>query len=354
VLVTGAGGSIGSELCRQVARFAPSRLVLVERSEAALFDIERRLREQWRDLPIEAFLADAGDTVRMSRILALSRPAVLFHAAAHKHVVLSETNVCEAVKSNVLATQRLGRLAGESGVGAFVILSTDKAVRPVSVMGATKRVAELVLQRLHQEYTDTRYVAVRFGNVMGSTGSVIPIFREQIAAGGPVTVTHPDATRYFMTIPEAVQLVLEAGAIGSGGDILVLDMGKPIRIVDLAHDMIRLSGLRPDKDIEVVFTGLRPGERLNEDLGLEAAEARTRHPKILVGRLGEPDLRILDQALAALGDLAAQGADEESRCLLETVVARAAQPAPVSDVERPVASARVLSPPAWARVKASG
>jgi FlaA1/EpsC-like NDP-sugar epimerase len=320
VLVTGAGGSIGSELCRQVARLRPARLTLVERSEGNLFEIDRTLREAWPGLRVEGVVADVGNTHQMARILERTSPHVLLHAAAHKHVALSETNACEAVRCNALATHRLGRLAGDAGVGAFVMLSTDKAVRPVSIMGATKQVAELVIQRLQRDYPSTRFVAVRFGNVMGSTGSVIPIFRDQIAKGGPVTVTHPDATRYFMTIPEAVQLVLEAGALGGSGEILVLDMGKPIRILDLARDLIGLSGLRPEIDVPIVFTGLRPGERLTEDLDLDSAEARTRHPKIRVGRLQEVCPERLDHALAWLEQLVTAGAESEVRAYLRTLL----------------------------------
>ncbi len=238
VMVTGAGGSIGSELARQVARFGPSKLLLVERAEFALFEIDRELRRTRPDVEVIPLVADICDEARMRMILAAQAPQIVLHAAAHKHVPMMEANPSEAIKNNVLGTRLLGELSAEHGVEAFVMISTDKAVRPTSVMGATKRFAELAIQDLAERYAVTRYVAVRFGNVIGSAGSVIPIFREQICRGGPVTVTHPEMRRYFMTIPEAAQLVLQAGAMGEGGEIFILDMGEPVRILDLArgHD----------------------------------------------------------------------------------------------------------------------
>ena len=265
VMVTGAGGSIGSELARQVARFAPSRLLLVERAEPALYTVDRELREAWPALAIVPVVGDVGDRERMLAVFREHRPQVVAHAAAHKHVPLMETNATEAVKNNVFGTQTLGEVAGECGAESFILISTDKAVRPSSVMGATKRVAELVVQDLGRRFA-TRYVAVRFGNVLGSAGSVIPLFREQIARGGPVTVTHPDMKRYFMTIPEAAVLTLQAGAMGQGGEIFVLDMGEPVHILDLAKRMIELSGYRRSGEIDIVFTGVRPGEKLFEEL----------------------------------------------------------------------------------------
>jgi FlaA1/EpsC-like NDP-sugar epimerase len=241
VMVTGAGGSIGSELARQVASFRPSQLLLVERAEWALFRIERELRADWPELNIVPLVADVGSESRMRSIFRNHKPVFVLHAAAHKHVPMMESNASEAVKNNVLATHLLGQLAGEFNVEAFVLISTDKAVRPSSVMGATKRVAELVIQDLNRRFK-TRFVAVRFGNVIGSTGSVIPIFSEQIRKGGPVTVTHPEMTRYFMSIPEAAQLVLQAGAMGNGGEIFILDMGEPVRILDLAKKQLRYQG----------------------------------------------------------------------------------------------------------------
>jgi len=285
VMVTGAGGSIGSELVRQVVPFSPLRLLLVERSEYALYQIEEEMRRVWPTLNVVPLLADVGDGGRMRDLFGEYRPQIVIHAAAHKHVPLVESNPGEAVKNNVVGTLTTGELAGEFGAEAFVLISTDKAVNPTSVMGATKRVAELVVQMLDRRF-DTAFLAVRFGNVLGSTGSVVPKFREQIARGGPVTVTHPEMRRYFMTIPEAAQLVLQAGALGEGGEIFILDMGQPVKVVDLARDMIHLSGLTPGEDIEIVFTGMRPGEKLFEELGTSADQVdRTRHEKIFVGKI---------------------------------------------------------------------
>jgi FlaA1/EpsC-like NDP-sugar epimerase len=285
VCVTGAGGSIGSELCRQVCRFAPKALMLVEHSENNLFQIERELRASYPDVTIFACIADIRDARRMEALFASHKPHVVFHAAAHKHVPMMEANPGEAVKNNVLGTKLLAELADAHGVSEFVMISTDKAVNPTSVMGVSKRAAEIFVQALSQR-SKTRYVAVRFGNVLGSAGSVVPIFQEQIARGGPVMVTHPDMKRYFMTIPEACQLVLQAGTMGRGGEIFVLDMGEPVKIVDLARDIIALSGLREGEDIEIQFSGVRPGEKLFEELSLadEGAE-KTRHPKVFIGRI---------------------------------------------------------------------
>lgn len=285
VLVTGAGGSIGSELCRQICRFGPKRIVLVERFENALFEIHRELTQAFPHVQIEPRIADLCDVPRMSHIFEASRPEIVFHAAAHKHVPMMELNPGEAVKNNVGGTRSVATLADRYAVERFVLISTDKAVNPTSVMGATKRVAEIYLQAFSERST-TRFVTVRFGNVLGSAGSVIPIFKQQIAAGGPVLVTHPEMRRYFMTIPEATQLVMQAGAMGEGGEIFILDMGDPVRIVDLARDLITLSGLRPDHDIEIRFSGIRPGEKLFEELSTAAEHAdKTRHPKVFIGRV---------------------------------------------------------------------
>ena len=323
VMVTGAGGSIGSELARQVAQFGPANLLLVERAEFALFNIERELRETFPALTITSVVADIGDESRMRAVLAAARPHVLLHAAAHKHVPMMEMNPAEAVKNNVLATRLLGGLAGEFGVEAFVLISTDKAVRPRSVMGATKRVAELVVQDLNRCYP-TRFVAVRFGNVIGSTGSVIPIFREQIQKGGPVTVTDPNMMRYFMTIPEAAQLVLQAGAMGEGGEIFTLDMGEPVRILDLAKATITLSGLRPFEDIDIVFTGSRPGEKMFEQLETtEERVAKTRHPKIFISKIASlPDNQIR-RALLELTVSVEDGRERELCELLNNILPEA-------------------------------
>jgi len=288
VLITGAGGSIGSELCRQVSRFGPSRLVLVERYENALFEIHRELRQLFPDVPIDPCVADVCDPARMEQLFAAISPELVFHAAAHKHVPMMEWNPCEAVKNNIGGTRILGDLSDKYGVQRFVLVSTDKAVNPTSIMGATKRVAEIYLQALSHR-SETKFVTVRFGNVLGSAGSVIPIFREQIAHGGPITVTHPEMRRYFMTIPEASQLVMQAGAMGEGGEIYILDMGEPVKILDLARDLIALSGLRPDEDIEIRFSGVRPGEKLFEELSTDAEHAdKTKHPKVFIGRVHNP------------------------------------------------------------------
>lgn len=316
VMVTGAGGSIGSELTRQVARFRPSRLLLVERAEPALFALEQELRSTFKRLPIFPIVGDVGDEARMRAVLERYQPRVVLHAAAHKHVPLMESNPTEAIINNILATERLGELSGQLGVDKFVLISTDKAVHPTSVMGASKRMAEIVVQTLNKRHA-TRYMAVRFGNVIGSTGSVIPIFQEQIRRGGPVTVTHPEMMRYFMTIPEAAQLVLQAGALGEGGEIFILDMGEPISILELAVDTIRLSGFEPFTDIDIEFIGTRPGEKLVEELGTSDEEVvSTRHPKILIGKIQAPSDEAVQEALRALRALAAQGAERDVRSFL--------------------------------------
>ena len=286
VMVTGAGGSIGSELVRQIINYRPKCLLLVERAEFFLFQIGRELAKL-EGVEFVSLIADVGDEPRMTEIFETYRPEVIFHAAAHKHVPLMEVNAIEAIKNNVLATRCLGSLAGKYGTRDFVLISTDKAVNPTSVMGASKRIAEIVTQGLNQQY-ETNYVAVRFGNVLGSAGSVVPIFREQILKGDPITVTDKEMTRYFMTIPEASQLVLQAGALGTGGEIFILDMGEPVKIVTLAEDMIRLSGLTPYEDIDIVFTGVRKGEKLFEELEITGENLdRTNHPKIFIGKIAE-------------------------------------------------------------------
>jgi len=280
VLVTGAGGSIGAEMCRQIARFRPACLALVEQAENNLFEIDRELRSKWPDLPVLPFVADICDRPRILTLFSSIKPSAIFHAAAHKHVPMMEGNPGEAVKNNILGTRMVADAAAAVGVEKVVMISTDKAVNPTSIMGCTKRVAEMYVQELSSR-CPTQFVTVRFGNVLGSSGSVVPIFKKQIAEGGPVTVTHPDMMRYFMTIPEASQLVLQAGAMGKGGEIYLLDMGDPVRILDLANDLITLSGLRPGEDIEIVFSGVRPGEKLMEQLSIEGeGVSRTKHPKI--------------------------------------------------------------------------
>jgi FlaA1/EpsC-like NDP-sugar epimerase len=339
VMVTGAGGSIGSELVRQAARFEPSRLLLVDRAEPALFQIDRELRETDHNFEVVPLVADIGDEARMRRIFAEHDPQVILHAAAHKHVPMMERNASEAVKNNVLATRVLGGMAGEFGVEVFVLVSTDKAVRPTSVMGASKRMAELVIQSLDRRY-ETRYVAVRFGNVIGSTGSVLPIFREQIRRGGPVTVTHEEMTRYFMTIPEASQLVLQAGCLGRGGEIFVLDMGEPVRILDLALDTITLSGLKPYEDIDIVVTGMRPGEKLFEELAvIEEQLAKTHHPKIYIGKLATYSEKKVAEALKRLEEFSLAGEDEKIRQFLNGFLPEAKLSERAATADRAVSSA---------------
>ncbi|HMA91708.1 MAG TPA: nucleoside-diphosphate sugar epimerase/dehydratase, partial [Polyangiaceae bacterium] len=320
VLITGAGGSIGSELCRQVARFQPESLVLVERSEFALFTIQQELGRDRPTLRLVPRICDVSDEDRLDWVFANDRPHVVFHAAAHKHVPMMEYNPGEALKNNVLGTKAVADAANRHRCDAFVLISTDKAVNPTSVMGATKRVAEMYVQAL-STHSKTKYVAVRFGNVLGSTGSVIPTFKAQIAQGGPLTVTHPEMKRYFMTIPEASQLVMQAAAMGKGGEIFVLDMGEPVKIVDLANELIRLSGLVPGVDIHVEFTGMRPGEKLFEELGFDGERmSKTVHPKIYVGRLVPTPLAQVARAIETLSDFLGSGSAMEVRAALKAVV----------------------------------
>jgi len=280
VLVTGAAGSIGSELCRQISRFHPRSLVGFDQAETPLFQIDRELCESFPGLAFHPEIGDITDMDDLQRVMEQYRPTIVYHAAAYKHVPLMEKHVFCAVKNNILGTWQTALAAIQNGVADFVMISTDKAVRPTSMMGATKRIAELVIRGL-QDQSHTKFVAVRFGNVLGSNGSVVPIFKEQIAAGGPVTVTHPEMRRYFMTIPEAAQLVLQAFSFGKGGDVFLLDMGEPVRIVALAVNLILLSGFKPEKDIRIQFTGLRPGEKLFEELNLQNESLlSTSHAKI--------------------------------------------------------------------------
>jgi len=302
VLVTGAGGSIGSELCRQIARFRPSRLVMFELNEFGLYQVEQEFAASHPELSIVCAIGDARNPKRVEQIFATHRPSVVFHAAAYKHVPLMEVeNAWEAVVNNVLGTHVVAAAAAAHGAEKFVLVSTDKAVNPANVMGASKRLAEMVCQALQSHGTETRFVMVRFGNVLGSAGSVIPKFREQIAKGGPVTVTHPEITRYFMSIPEACQLVLQAGLMGKGGEIFVLDMGQQVRILDLARDLIRLSGFA-EEDIAIEFTGLRPGEKLYEELlAGDETTLPTPHPKLRVAVARQADGAWLNALLAWLG-----------------------------------------------------
>lgn len=284
VLVTGAGGSIGSELCRQIAPFSPRKLLLLGHGENSIYDIAMELKKSFPKTAFEPVIADIQDVGRIRQVFNTYRPSVVFHAAAHKHVPLMEINPAEAIKNNIFGTKNLAECAHKFGTGRFVMISTDKAVNPTSVMGTTKRVAEMIIQNISRT-SQTKFTFVRFGNVLGSRGSVIPLFQRQIREGGPVTVTHPEMVRYFMTIPEAVQLVIQAGALTKGGEIFILDMGKPVKIVDLARDLIQLSGMEPYEDIKIVYTGLRPGEKLFEEiLTDEEGIMATKHNRIFIGK----------------------------------------------------------------------
>jgi FlaA1/EpsC-like NDP-sugar epimerase len=320
VLVTGCGGSIGSEICRQILRYHPAKLILVEQAENNLFEIDRELGAKAPDVLRVCYVADICDARRVQYIFSAERPAVVFHAAAHKHVPMMEINIGEAVKNNVLGTKTVADAALQHKVQRFVMISTDKAVNPTSVMGCTKRVAEMYIQQLRQGGA-THFMTVRFGNVLGSSGSVVPIFSKQIAAGGPVTVTDPAMTRYFMTIPEATQLVLQAGVIGNDGDIFVLDMGEPVKIVDLAREMITLSGLRPGEDVEIVFTGIRPGEKLYEELSVKGEDmGPTAHEKIYVWRNRPEDWSRVCRQIAEILTCVDEMSDDQLRRRLVEIV----------------------------------
>lgn len=319
VLVTGAGGSIGSELCRQIARCGPSSLVLLGHGENSIYRIHNELREHFPNLALYPVIADVRDASRVDQVFAQHRPEIIFHAAAHKHVPLMELNRLEAITNNVGGTRILLHAAERWGVEHFVLISTDKAVEPHNIMGATKHVAESLV-RVAAQRSGRAFVAVRFGNVLGSRGSVIPLFQQQIAAGGPLTITHPDMERYFMTIPEAAQLVLQATTLGEGGEVFVLDMGKPVKIVDLARDIIRLSGLEEGKDIDIVFTGLRPGEKLQEELfSTEERHARSRHEKIFFAQNGHIAVEQIEADVEQLLGAAATGNYEELMIQLGTL-----------------------------------
>ncbi len=322
VLVTGAGGSIGSELCRQIARVGPQRLILVDQGETALFEIERELVDERGFAASIPVLADCKSRTKMRQVFERYQPGVVFHAAAYKHVPLMEANPLESVRNNALATRVLVEAAAEHGAKRFVLISTDKAVNPKTVMGQSKALCEWIVEAYGaREDVATRYVAVRFGNVLGSSGSVIPIFRRQIGKGGPVTLTHPEMTRYFMTIPEAASLVVQAGSIGGRGDVFVLDMGEPVRILDLAMQMIRLSGKDPEHDIEIEIVGSRPGEKLHEELWGEGEVAEaTQHPKIMRVRGPIVDSLWLQDELAELERLVREGETLETVSRLATMM----------------------------------
>jgi len=398
VLVTGAGGSIGSEICRQAMPFCPSRLLLLERAENNLFEIDRELRHTWVGADIRPYIGDVCDIERVRQIFKSERPQVVFHCAAHKHVPMMEAHPCEAIKNNIFGTKVVADAASGIGSAAFVLVSTDKAVNPTSVMGATKRFAELYVQSLNANETrrrgdaetrggkdkiaplpifpstvpasarlrvpasssagpasHTRFVAVRFGNVLGSSGSVVPIFQRQIEAGGPVTVTHPEMQRYFMTIPEASQLVMQAGAIGQGGEIFVLDMGSPVKIVDLARELIWRNGLRPEADIEIRFTGIRPGEKLYEELANDDEQTRpTAHAKIRVWQLAPADPGLVTQGLDELSAAAATGNSKQAIAALARCVP---EYRPGIEVKAPLRAStptlRLVSPDSDASVEAA-
>jgi len=297
IMVTGAGGSIGSELCRQIIRFYPKALILVDNTENNLFEIEMELRDRCPKLTLQGELADVRNQRRIRDIFKKYRPQVIFHAAAYKHVPMMERFPELAVSNNIFGTYVVAQAACDYEAETFILVSTDKAVNPANVMGASKRAAEMVVQYLNQECErenrKTRFAAVRFGNVLGSRGSVVPIFKRQIAQGGPVTVTHPEMVRYFMTIPEAVQLIIQAGALAEGGEIFILDMGEPVRIVDLARDLISLSGFEPDEEIEIKFTGIRPGEKLREELLTDREKmSATRNRRIFVAHNGDGEYEV--------------------------------------------------------------
>lgn len=319
VMVTGGGGSIGSELCRQIAGFNPKQLIILDNYENNAYEIQNELLFNHKELNLATVIANIRDRQRIESIFKKYKPHVVFHAAAHKHVPLMELNPSEAIKNNVFGTLNLAECASAFETERFVLISTDKAVNPTNVMGATKRIAEMIIQAMNR-YSKTEFVAVRFGNVLGSNGSVIPLFKKQIENGGPVTVTHPEVTRYFMTIPEAVQLVIQAGAMAKGGEIFVLDMGEPVKIYDLAKNLIRLSGLEPDEDIKIVFTGLRPGEKLYEELLLaEEGLKATKHDKIYVAQPVFTDLALLKRELDIIGKMLNSSAEQIKDYLINIV-----------------------------------
>ena len=319
VMVTGAGGSIGSELCRQIAPLKPKSLILLGNSENEIFDMANELTANYPKIRLSTVIADVKDSERIESVFSKHRPKIVFHAAAHKHVPLMEENPDEAIKNNVFGTKNVADYAHRFGATKFVLISTDKAVNPTSVMGTTKRIAEMYLQGL-SKISDTEFCVVRFGNVLGSRGSVIPKFKRQIAEGGPVTVTHKDMIRYFMTIPEAVQLIIQAGVYSKGGEVFVLDMGEPVRIVQLAEDMIRLSGFEPYRDIDIVFTGIRPGEKLYEELlTQEEGLVSTRNDRIFVSHTQETDYETISNDLDTLAKLTGASPIVIKRCLKSVV-----------------------------------
>lgn len=320
VMITGAGGSIGSELCRQVAPFEPKRLIVLGHGENSIHKIWQELNDSFPEIDLVVEIADVRDFTRIEYIFKKHKPLVVFHAAAHKHVPLMEMHPIEAIKTNVLGTRNVARAALNTGAKTFILISTDKAVNPSSIMGASKLMAEILIRSLNNQ-SETVFAAVRFGNVLGSNGSVVPVFQRQIRQGGPVTVTHPEMTRYFMTIPEAVSLVIQAGTMAKGGEVFVLDMGNPVKIIDLAKDMIRLSGYEPDRDIEIVITGIRAGEKLHEELFTFEEEAlATCHKKIFVSRSGVLGAKALEKELLQMESLPIGIDSEEVFSLLKRIL----------------------------------
>jgi FlaA1/EpsC-like NDP-sugar epimerase len=322
VMVSGAGGSIGSELCRQICRFRPSTLLLYDQAESPLYDIEIELKKNFPDIAVVPLLADIRNRRHLTYAFETYGPQVVFHAAAYKHVPMLEMHPWEAVTNNIVGTRNMVDFASRYGVDKFVLVSTDKAVRPANVMGASKRAAELLVQGQNAcNLSGTRYITVRFGNVVGSVGSVVPLFKKQIEKGGPVTVTHPDVIRYFMTIPESCQLILQAGAMGEGGEIFILDMGRPVRILDMAKDLIAFSGFEPNKDIKIEFIGLRPGEKLYEELITEGENiVPTRHQKIMVLRGQSCNQTVLNGSIDAIQQLARKQDGKGIRLKLKEIV----------------------------------
>jgi len=321
VLVTGGGGSIGSELCRQIARFEPKQLVILDIYENNAYDIQNELGRRFPNLNLDVIIASVRDRENVFNIMESIRPDVIFHAAAHKHVPLMERTPKEAIKNNTFGTMNVADAACQYQVERFVLISTDKAVNPTNIMGASKRMCEMVIQGIAKTCHTTKFVAVRFGNVLGSNGSVIPLFKSQIEEGGPVTVTHKEIIRYFMTIPEAAQLVIQAGAIANGGEVFVLDMGEPVKIYDLAVDLIKLSGLKPHEDIEIQITGLRPGEKLFEELLMEEEGLQeTKYDKIHVGAPGETDYKVLKKSFKELDRLIRVGSNEDVVDMVQHIV----------------------------------
>ena len=320
VMITGAGGSIGSELCRQIVNFRPKRLILLDIYENSVYDVQMELNRNYPDLNLQVYIGSIRDRERLEEIFLMEAPQVIFHAAAHKHVPLMEDSPKEAIKNNTFGTLNLAQLSDKYKLERFVMISTDKAVNPTNIMGASKRLCEMIIQSINVA-SKTEFVAVRFGNVLGSNGSVIPLFQKQIEEGGPVTVTHPDIIRYFMTISEAVQLVIQAGSMAKGGEVFVLDMGEPVRIMDLAKDVIRLSGLEPDVDIDIKITGLRPGEKLIEELLLEEEGLfNTSHNKIFVGQPTFIDYELLLKSLDELKNLMDAGDLEKMISKVKAIV----------------------------------